>query len=162
MRTLTMGLIFVSLGLLGLVALFVAAVLGYRFEGETAVASQHIVLGLVSVLLVAMSHSWMFFFLLGTGRAARLAIDEHGLAPELAVRSRRLRRSAYPWLLSAAGLTIADFLIGAWVYTGDVAISIHHWGFYITAVIQVGALVVATRSLFGNDRLMLEIDDLSA
>ena len=43
----------------------------------------HLLLGLVACLLLLFSHSWVMFYLIGTGKAIKDAVNENQLETEL-------------------------------------------------------------------------------
>lgn len=162
MQTGTMAWILLSLGALATAGLVATAVVGYQFQGETQIIARHILLGLISLLLLILAHSWIFFYLWGTARAVRSVVNECGLDASLLARSRRFQGATYPWLLAASALATADFVLGAQIYTFDMARSLHPGLFYATVAVQIVTLIVEARILGQNERLMVEIDSLCA
>jgi hypothetical protein len=154
-----MGRSLLILGALATAGMAVAAVLGYGLDGPTDPAvSGHLLASLASTLMLVFSHSWILLYLLGTGRAVRDAVKEFQLEPEVIAASRALRRRSIPWLLLAALLAMATFLLGIAGVPGLVPLWVHHALFFATLAVQVLALWIEGRALSANEKLLTDID----
>ena len=149
-----MGRALLVIGSLAWAGFAVNGVLGYFIAGQTSRLSTHILLGLVSALLLLFSHSWILFYFIGTGRAVKETVAEHGLEAALIEETRRFKRATSPWLMLAILLAIATFVVGGGVVSGSVPRRLHGALFLVTLVVQGWALWVEARALAANDRLM--------
>ncbi|HEY3570241.1 MAG TPA: hypothetical protein VGP73_20090 [Thermoanaerobaculia bacterium] len=147
------------LGALATVGIIVTAVFGFglRSPGDPGMP-RHIIAALASTLPLMLAHSWIFLYLLGTGRVIRSAVREGGLDPSPLARSRRLRRICYPVILLAAALVLATFLVGGAVAAKGVPPWVHQALFWAAIAVQAGALWIEWRSLAENESLLVEVD----
>jgi hypothetical protein len=154
-----MGRSLLIVGALGTVGVVVTAVLGYGLHspGDPGMP-RHIIAALASLLPVMFSHVWILLYLLGTGRVIRDAVRESGMDPSPLAESRRLRRVCYSWLLLAAGLVLADFLLGSAVAANAARPWAHHGLFWAAVAAQGIALWSEWRGLAANERLLGEVD----
>jgi hypothetical protein len=154
-----MGRSLLIVGALGTIAVVVAAGLGYGLSSPAdAGMPTHIIAALAASLLVMFSHSWIFLYLLGTGRMIRDAVREGGLDPALLAESRRLRRVCYTGLLAAAALVMATFLVGGAVAGKGVTPWVHHLLAWVAVAVQGLALWIEWRTLAANERLLGDVD----
>jgi hypothetical protein len=154
-----MGRSLLFAGVLGTAGLVVTAVLGYGVHSPSDPGMpRHLIAALASILTVMFSHCWILLYLLGTGRLIRDAVQEGGLAPAPLLASRRLRRACYVWLLLAAGLTMADFLVGGAVAANAARPWMHHALFWGALAAQAVAVGLEWRGLTANERLLGEVD----
>ncbi len=156
-----MGRSLLVVGWLGTALLLITAVLGFRLEGADSLAP-HLLGGLVACLLVLFSHSWILFYLVGTGKAIKEAVAEHGLDAELVERTKQFKALSYPWLMTATLLTMAAFILGGGVATRVLPVWIHHGLFWIALAAQLRALAREHEALGGNERLLAEVRRLVA
>jgi 4-hydroxybenzoate polyprenyltransferase len=153
-----MGRALLIVGWLATLGLAVTAVIGYLLGSSVTALQPHLLLGLVACLLLLFSHSWVMFYLIGTGKAIKDAVHENHLETELSERTKSFKNRTYPWLMAAMGLAIATFVLGGGYVAGAVPSWIHVVLFYATLVVQVWALVLEGRVLLQNERLMNEIN----
>lgn len=153
-----MGRTLLVLGWLAAMGLAAAAVFGYQAETGGAAMTPHILIAFFSSLLLLFTHSWVMFFLIGTGKAIREAVQRLHLEPQLIEDTKRFKNESYPWIMAALGTVIATFVLGGGAYAEAVPSWIHHVLFWVTAVVQVRTLLIEGRVLFENDRLMATID----
>jgi hypothetical protein len=111
---------FYIVGLLAAVdlALFaVTAVMGVLLHGRESV-SLHLLAGVLTALTCTFTHVLVLFYLIGTGKDIRDAVEED---PELAARfvpwTRLLKRRVFPWACAAITLTVVAALLGAEVHS---------------------------------------------
>jgi hypothetical protein len=145
-------------GFLATLGFVATGVLGYRVGGDGESFQMHLLLGLVSSLLLLFSHCWIMFYLIGTGKAIKDAVAEHGLEAEIVSRTKRFKADTFGWMMLAMGLAMAAFILGGGVYTGAVPKWVHHGLFYLALAAQAWTLMRETRALAANDRLMAEIN----
>ena len=153
-----MGRALLIVGWLATLGLVANGVGGYLLGSTLLSLTPHLLLGLVACLLLLFSHSWVMFYLIGTGKAIKDAVAEHRLEAELAERTKGFKSRTYPWLMLAMGLAIATFVLGGGYVAGAVPSWIHVALFYATLAVQVWTLVVEGRVLSANDRLMQDIN----
>ena len=155
-----MGRALLVVGWLGTAGLVASAVVGFTIQpGESGSAlSTHLLLGLLSSLLILFAHSWIMFYLIGTGKAIKEAVAEHGLTPDHIERTKEFKNRCYPWLMLAMGVTMASFILGGGVYTGVIPPWVHHGLFYAALLAQLKALFVSGGVLRQNEQLMRGID----
>src|SRR5262245_44512808 len=154
-----MGRALLIVGWLATVGLAANGVLGYMLGSSLHSLQPHLLLGLVSCLLLLFSHSWVMFYLIGTGKAIKDAVKENQLESALHERTKAFKNTTYPWLMGAMGLAIATFVLGGGYVAGAVPSWVHVVLFYATLVVQVWALVLEGRVLLQNERLMNEITE---
>ncbi len=132
-------------------------VLGYMVVDSPTV-DRHVVLGLVAGFLLLFSHSWIMFYLIGTGKMIKEAVAEHGLPEEWIERTKDYKNRSYPWLMIAMGLAMATFILGGGVETSVLPKWIH-WGlFYLAVAAQLRALYLEFLVLTENQKLIALAD----
>lgn len=154
-----MGRALLVIGWMATAGLVVTGALGYFLHGPADPGlSRHVLLGLASALLLLFAHCWIMFYLIGTGRAIKDAVNEHALDPALYEATKGYKNRSYPMLMLALGLAMATFILGGGVATGSVPSWIHHALFYATLLAQARALQLEGRVLVENERLMGDIN----
>ena len=155
-----MGRALLVVGALATLGLLATAVLGYAVpeDHDPASLSSHLLLAVLTSLLLLFSHCWILFYLIGTGKALKVAVAEHGLEPEIAEQTKEFKNRSNPWLMLAMMLAMATFVVGGGVATRVVPAWAHHLLFVVTAVVQVWALRVEFEVLSANEKLMKRID----
>jgi len=79
-----MGRALLIVGAMATLGLVAAAVLGYMLPGPVGPdMSRHVLVSLASCLLLLFSHCWIMFYLIGTGKAIKDAVNEHKLDADL-------------------------------------------------------------------------------
>jgi hypothetical protein len=155
-----MGRALLIVGALATVGLLATGMLGYvipqAFEPEQL--SNHLLMAVLTSLLLLFSHCWILFYLIGTGKALKEAVAEHGLEPEIAEETKRFKTRSNPWLMLAMMLAMATFVVGGGVATKALPAWVHHGLFYVTLVCQVWALWVEFEVLTANAKLMRSVD----
>jgi len=154
-----MGRALLVIGWMATAGLVVTGALGYFLHGPAdAGLSRHVLLGLASALLLLFAHCWIMFYLIGTGRAIKDAVNEHALDPALYEATKGYKNRSYPMLMLALGLAMATFILGGGVATGSIPSWIHHALFYATLLAQGRALQLEGRVLVEHERLMGDIN----
>jgi len=155
-----MGRSRLSVGALATVGLLAPGIVGcvipHGFEPEQL--SNHLLLAVLTSLLLLFSHCWILFYLIGTGKALKEAVAEHGLEPEITEETRRFKTRSNPWLMLAMMLAMATFVVGGGVATKALPAWVHHALFSITLAGQVCALWVEFEVLTANAKLMKSVD----
>jgi 4-hydroxybenzoate polyprenyltransferase len=153
-----MGRALLVVGWVATIGLLITGVAGYLFSFEEGNIGPHLTFGLASSLLLLFSHCWIMFYLIGTGKAIREAVAEHGLDQDLVERTKEFKNRSYPILMLAMGLVMAVFILGGGVYTRFVPAWLHHGLFYLALLVQVRTLLIERQVLVENDLLMTSID----
>ncbi|HYN20850.1 MAG TPA: hypothetical protein VE078_07820 [Thermoanaerobaculia bacterium] len=154
-----MGRALLIVGAMATLGLVAAAVLGYRLAGPVGEEmSRHVLVALASSLLLLFSHCWIMFYLIGTGKAIKQAVADHGLEPSLIEETKRFKNESYPSLMLAMGLAMATFILGGGAATGSLPVWVHHALFWAALVVQARTLWIEKRVLEANERLMANID----
>jgi hypothetical protein len=154
-----MGRALLIVGAMATLGVVASAVLGYLLSSPTdSDMPLHVLVGLASSLLLLFSHCWIVFYLIGTGKAIKDAVREHGLDPALAEETKRFKNASYPWMMLAMAVVMATFILGGGVATGSVPSWVHHALFYAAVPSQAYALWIEHRVLVDNERLMADVD----
>jgi len=122
----------------------------------------HVLLGLGSAMLVALPHLWVIVYLLGTGRAVRREVAEHGALDSALDRALRLRRTALPPAALAVAGAVATVLLGPPAVTGAVDPRVHAAVFAAALACQLWALVAERHALRDHTALLTELDPVPA
>ena len=154
-----MGRALLIVGWLATLGLCATAVLGYLANGDAQRFGTHLMLGLISVLLLMFSHSWIMFYLIGTGKAIKEAVAEHALDNDFIERTKEFKNRSYPPLMLATGVAMATFILGGGVATSVIPRWTHQTLFFATLFCQVRALWIETSVLGDNERLMGSISN---
>jgi 4-hydroxybenzoate polyprenyltransferase len=154
-----MGRALLIVGVMATLGLIAAALFGYGLHGPVGPEMRrHVLVSLASCLLLLFSHCWIMFYLIGTGKAIKDAVKEHGLEQSLVEDTKRFKNVSYPWLMLAMGTAMATFILGGGAATGSLPAWVHHILFYATLLSQGRALQLENRVLTENERLMADLD----
>lgn len=158
-----MGRALLIVGAMATLGLIASAVLGYGVQGPVgrqigADMSRHVLVALASSLLLLFSHCWIMFYLIGTGKAIKEAVAEHGLEPALIEETKRFKNRSYPPLMLAMALAMATFILGGGAATNSLPSWIHHALFWAALVAQGRALWIEKDVLDQNEKLMADVD----
>jgi len=122
----------------------------------------HVLLGLGSAMLVVLPHLWVLVYLLGTGRAVRREVVDHGAPDAALARARRHRLVALPPLALAVAGAVATVLLGPPVVTGALDARLHAAVFAAALAAQLWALLAERRALRDHAALLAELDVAAA
>jgi 4-hydroxybenzoate polyprenyltransferase len=154
-----MGRALLVIGWMATLGLVATGVLGYLVDSPADPGlPRHVLLGLASALLLLFAHCWIMFYLIGTGKAIKDAVKEHGLEESIVEATKAYKNRSYPMLMLALGLAMATFILGGGVATGTVPNWIHHVLFYATLAAQGRALQLEHHVLVENERLMASVN----
>ena len=128
---------------------------GYLYGGSAG-GGLHVLLALVASLLLLFSHSWIMFYLIGTGKAIKEAVAAHGLPGDWVERTKDFKNQCYPMMMLAMGLVMATFILGGGVERRVLPSWVHHALVYLALLAQIAALRREHQALAGNRRLMEE------
>lgn len=148
-----MGRALLTVGWLATVGFVAAGVNGYWVDGRQGLGD-HQLLGLASAVLLLFSHSWIMFYLIGTGKQVKDAVAEQGVDPRAIEETRTFKSRSYPPLMLAIALAMATFILGGGVDTGVLPGWIHHGLFWAALAAQLRALLIEQRVLSENERLL--------
>jgi 4-hydroxybenzoate polyprenyltransferase len=152
-----MGRALLILGWLATAGLLATGLIGFQVDPARGVGL-HLLVGLFSSLLILFSHSWIMFYLIGTGKALKSAVAEHDLDREIVARTIDFKNRSYPWLMAAIGVVMATFIIGGGVATRVIPPWIHAVLFALALLVQVRTMVLESEVILANDRLMRTVD----
>ena len=153
-----MGRALLVVGWLATLTFVAAGVVGYVVGGWEG-GDLHVLLGLVASLLLLFSHTWIMFYLIGTGKAIKAAVAEHDLPAEWIERTREFKNRSYPALMLAMVLVMATFILGGGVERRVLPGWIHHALFYLALAAQLRALWREHAVLGANQRLLDEAEE---
>ncbi len=152
-----MGRALLILGWLATVGLLATGLIGFQVDPTSGVGL-HLLIGLLSSLLILFSHSWIMFYLIGTGKALKAAVAEHDLDREITARTIDFKNRSYPWLMAAIGMVMATFILGGGVATRVIPPWIHAVLFALALLVQLRAMILESEVILANDRLMRAVD----
>lgn len=153
-----MGRALIILGWISTIGFLSTGVIGWLAPGYTSIGL-HILAALLTSLLLLFSHCWIMFYLIGTGKALRLAVEEHQLDQSIVEETKRFKNESYPWLMAAMGLAMATFILGGGVPTGAIPKWVHQGLFLATLTVQIKAVVVEQLVLTQNRRLIRQTEN---
>jgi MFS family permease len=154
-----MGRALLIVGAAATIGLAATAVLGYMLTGLVGPEmSRHVLIALASCLLLLFSHCWIMFYLIGTGKAIKEAVNENKLDPDLIEETKRYKNRSYPSLMLAMALAMATFILGGGAATQVLPVWIHHVLFWLALAAQVRSLWIEKTVLDANEKLMADID----
>ncbi len=154
-----MGRALLIVGFMATLGLAATAVLGYLLVSPVgSEMSRHVLVALASCLLLLFSHCWIMFYLIGTGKAIKDAVNENRLDPDLIEQTKAYKNKSYPPLMLAMGLAMATFILGGGAATGTLPVWIHHVLFWAALAAQLRTLWIEKGVLEANERLMADID----
>lgn len=113
--------IYAVLAVLSVVLLAVTFVLGLSLDGASARVDEtsqkwmrtHFLLGTTSALVVVLVQSIAATYFVGTSRWCKEVIETYGLDTQLAERSQRLKRRAFPWAVVSMLTIVGVIAAGA-------------------------------------------------
>jgi Na+/H+ antiporter NhaC len=144
------------LNFVALLLLVVSAVMGYLATAAEP-AFTHMYWGVAAALAGLLGHSLTIFFFLGSGRAIKEACRDHQPAWPFIARARALRRTVTARALAACTMLIVQPVLGAAVYSGRMSAGWHHFGFWVTLLVQAWAAGTALKHLGLGNALLNEV-----
>lgn len=123
----------------------------------------HVRLGIVAGLVTLLINSISITYFIGTNRWSREVVEAFGLDEQLALRSQKLKRNAFPWALLGIVLILVISGLGAisdpatlnpnaaeWVE--------YHWGLALVGLVLIAVCFLGQASAIGrNTELINEI-----
>ncbi|MBC8350891.1 MAG: hypothetical protein H8E66_02830 [Planctomycetes bacterium] len=123
----------------------------------------HIWLGMSAALVTLLVNSISVTYFIGTNRWCREVVDAFSLDQDLAKRSQRLKKRAFPYSLAAIVLIL--FIAGFGAASDPVTLNPdaadwvpYHWGLAMLGMVVIGGCLLAQVGLIGkNYQLIKEI-----
>ncbi|HEX9792592.1 MAG TPA: hypothetical protein VGC54_01280 [Planctomycetota bacterium] len=151
-----MSSIFAVLVGVALAGLFAA--LGTGLAGMGALDADglrtHRFLALGGAILIVAVHSMVFVYMIGTGRAIKDAVSDHGIDPALYREHIVLKWQAAPWALACSSLTVATAVLGGVVEAGLATAWLHPLAGLVTFVLNLFGLPAIWRAIRANGLLL--------
>ncbi len=141
----------VVIGLVGLVA---AAVLGLRGTD----ISRHISFGFFSTMVLILAHSMMMFYLIGKGKAVKVAMVEHNITGDYFRRIAAARKPVFSIGTLAMAVTMVAAIIGASVDTGVLPSIVHAMIAYGAIAANLAAMKIEFDALTESARVVDEVN----
>lgn len=154
-----MSSIFLVLVGVALGALLTALGTGMAAWGDLAGTGlvRHRQVALGCAILLVLVHSVVFVYMIGTGRAIKDAVRDHGIAPRYYEVHKGYKWRAAPWALACAVLTVACAVLGGAVATGGGAAWLHPLAGVMVLVANLFGLPEIWKAIRDNGRLLDEV-----
>lgn len=120
----------------------------------------HIWLGMSAALVTLLVNSISVTYFIGTNRWCREVVDAFSLDQELAGRSQRLKKRAFPWSLIAIALILVIAGLGAAAdpvtLNPDAADWVeYHWGLAMLGIVVIAGCLFAQVGLIGQNYALI-------
>lgn len=152
-----MGRALVVVGWLATAGLVATGVAGLAASQSADSFSTHVLLALLAALMMLFSHCWIMFYLIGTGKAIKVAVAENDLDADFIEQTKDFKNRSYPSLMLAMGLVMATFICGGAGFLGSLPLWVHHLLALPTLGVQIWSLLIEGRVLMANEKLMAGI-----
>ena len=146
-----------TVGWIATLTFLAAGYVGYT-QGGSSGGDLHVLLALIASLLVLFSHSWIMFYLIGTGKAIKEAVADHALPEAWIERTKDFKNDCYPAMMLAMAMVMAAFILGGGVERRVLPTWVHHSLVYLALLAQLWALRRETLALRDNRDLMRQAD----
>lgn len=154
-----LGRVMVIVGLAGVAGLGFAAAQGWRGVADDRM-QQHILAGLVPLLVSLLAQGWILFYLIGTRRILAAGLVARGDG-RVAARLGEPVRTLVPILLGL-GTSLGTFVLGASAFGGWIGPAWHGWLFVVAVLAQSWAAVSSWRALAAVESTLGELEPESA
>ncbi len=151
-----MALALLTLALMGTLALLWSIVGGYQAQGAAAAIRSHFLVSLVSTLLLVMGHSFIMFFLIGTGVEMKDMEKARGGGDSFRRRTVALKARVFPVMTLTLLLVIVNFILGAATHTRVLPPLVHEGLSWLTFLACLLTLWREYLVLGENNRLIAE------
>ncbi len=131
-------------------------------QGAGEAAFLHRGLGLAGAILMLFTHSIVFVYMIGTGRAIKDAVRDHGVDRAFYVEHVGYKWQASPWAMTCASLSVATAVLGGMVEAGAAAAWLHPLVALATVVAQALGLPAEYRTIRANGRLLDRVAEATA
>ena len=152
-----MGRALLMVGAFATLVFIATGVAGYLVVDSPTI-DRHVVLGLVAGFLLLFSHSWIMFYLIGTGKMIKEAVAEHDLPVEWIEKTKEFKNHCYPSMMLAMGLVMATFILGGGVERRVLPGWVHHGLFFLALFAQLRSILREHQALGENRELMDEAE----
>jgi len=147
---------FLTLALMGTLALVWSIVGGYQARAASSAVRLHFLASLVSTLLLVMGHSFVMFFLIATGVEMKNMEKERGWGDSFRRRTIALKGRVFPVMTLTLLLVIANFILGAATHTRVLPPLVHEALAWLTFAVCLLTLRREYQVLGENNRLIAE------
>lgn len=146
------GRVMVIVGCLASVGLLATGLQGYGGAAEGVPLRTHVLLGMGSILLFVLAHSWVLFYLTGAVRILDEPARELGRngIPEPVLAG--FRRRVLPPLLAAVTVAFAAFATGPGVYAHWAPLTLHGALLWVALALQLWAARAEWQALTAAER----------
>lgn len=151
------GRIMVIVGCVATLGLLATGVQGYQGAAEGAPLRTHVLLGMGSLLLFVLAHSWVLFYLVGASRVLDETAREAGRGDLLEPSFVAFRRRVLPPLLAAVSLAFAAFATGPGVYARWAPVALHEALLWAAVALQIWAARAEWQALTASERAVRDL-----
>ncbi|KAA3609059.1 MAG: hypothetical protein DWQ01_10785 [Planctomycetota bacterium] len=113
-------------------------------------------------ILVVMVHSLVFVYMIGTGRAIKDAVRDHGIEARYYEIHKRYKWQAAPWALSCATLGVATPVLGGVAESAMAGTWLHPLLAVISLVANFFGLPAEYRTIKENGKLLDKVAEVTA
>ena len=143
------------------VLIVVSAVIGWNGVSPERVVL-HMYWGVGTSILGLLAHTFTLFFFIGTGKAIRLACQDHAVARPFLVQSNRFKKTIAGRTMLGNLVLIVQPIIGAATYSQRLGSHWHYLGFWITLGVQLWVAYIELKLLGLNNVLMARVGEWQA
>jgi len=139
---------------IGLAGLVTTTVLGLRGTD----ISRHVSYGIFSTLVTLLAHSMMMFYLIGKGKAVKVAMAEHSVTGDYYRRIAVARKPVFLVATVAMAATMVAAIMGASVDTGVLPPAVHAAIAYGAILGNLAAIKTEITALLESSRIVAEVN----
>ena len=139
---------------IGLAGLVTTTVLGLRATD----ISRHVSYGIFSTLVTLLAHSMMMFYLIGKGKAVKVAMAEHSVTGDYYRRIAVARKPVFLVATVAMAATMVAAIMGASVDTGVLPPAVHAAIAYGAILGNLAAIKIEITALLESSRIVAEVN----
>jgi len=139
---------------IGLAGLVTTTVLGLRGTD----ISRHVSYGIFSTLVTLLAHSMMMFYLIGKGKAVKVAMAEHSVTGDYYRRIAVARKPVFLVATVAMAATMVAAIMGASVDTGVLPPAVHAAIAYGAILGNLAAIKIEITALLESSRIVAEVN----
>ncbi|MBI2923106.1 MAG: hypothetical protein HYY18_18790 [Planctomycetes bacterium] len=135
----------------------IVAWLGFR--ADLGSAKHHIASAFFLVVTILFVHSLCMFYMIGSGRAVREAIEDREWCGPWLRRIRAMRLKCFPWALLSMAAGVMAAWVGAGAHTGVVSTMTHRVTAILSLAVNLFACVVEYAQLRANSWMIAELNE---
>ena len=139
---------------IGLAGLVTTTVLGLRGTD----ISRHVSYGIFSTMVTLLGHSMMMFYLIGKGKAVKVAMAEHSVTGDYYRRIAVARKPVFLVATVAMAATMVAAIMGASVDTGVLPPAVHAAIAYGAILGNLAAIKIEITALLESSRIVAEVN----